>query len=167
MDAQCGGFEACREANIVSDNDAMYCTATRACSEETIVANNADVVCSADNSCEYGDISAAALKSYGLRSSAFSVIDAASISGFGSYSFSYADVNSVNRAALSVWPWGDFSGYGTTLVCRSDSKCVLDYKGTGCMDEREFRVVAELDAEPGTLRKGVFFRTRGLTKARL
>ena len=35
------------------------------------------------------------------------------------------------------------------------------------MDEREFRVVAELDVEPGTLRKGFFFRTRGLTKARL
>ena len=122
----------------MSDNDAVYCTATRACSEATIVANNADVVCSADNSCEYGEISAAALKSYGLRSSAISVIDAASIIGFGSYSLSYADVNSVNRAALSVRLWGDFSGYGATLVCRSGSKCVLDCKGTGCMNEREF-----------------------------
>ena len=145
----------------------MYCTATRACSEATIVANNADVVCSADSSCEYGEFSAAAPKSYGLRSSAFSVIDAASFIGFGSYSLSYADVDSVNRAALSVRLWDDFSGYGATLVCRSGSKCVLDGKGTGCMDEREFRVVAELDAEPGTLRKGGFFRTRGLTKARL
>jgi len=134
MDAQCGGFESCREAHIVSDNDAVYCTATRSCSEATIVANNADVVCSADNSCEYGEISAAALKSYGLRSSAFSVVDAASIIGFGSYALSYADVDSVNRASLSMRLWGDFSGYGATLVCRSGSKCVVDCKGSGCMD---------------------------------
>jgi len=133
MDAQCGGFESCREAHIVSDNDAVYCTATRSCSEATIVANTADVVCSADKSCEYGEISAASLKSYGLRSSAFSVIDAANIIGFGSFSLSYADVDSVNRASLSVRLWGDFSGYGATLVCRSGSQCAVDCKGSGCM----------------------------------
>ena len=49
-EAQCGGTEACREAHIVSDNDAVYGTATHACSEATIVANNADVVCSAEGS---------------------------------------------------------------------------------------------------------------------
>ena len=52
--------------SYMSNNDEVYCPVTRACSEATIVADNADLVCPVDSSCEYGEISAAALKLYGL-----------------------------------------------------------------------------------------------------
>ena len=158
MYAQCSGKEACLEAHIVSgifvfcsqsdchcldvyalslsmycclDNDAVYCMATRACAEATI--SGKEVLCSGDRSCEYGEIQANVVKSFGAYSSAYSVIDATTITAYGYYSMSYSDVDSVNRATLSVKLWGDYSGYGTTLVCRSGSECSLSCKGTGCM----------------------------------
>lgn len=131
MYAQCSGKESCCEAHVVSDNDAVYCMATRACAEATI--SGKEVLCSGDRSCEYGEIQANVVKAFGAYSTAYSVIDASSIIAYGFYSLSYSDVDSVNRGALNVKLWGDYSGYGTTMVCRSGSTCSLSCKGTGCM----------------------------------
>ena len=127
----CMAHESCA-TTIISAAGNIYCDANLACKQSTLSAMG-DIYCSGTQSCNLAvSMTGDSVYAYGYSTAFQSKIYGRIVKAFGYYAISYATVDSLNRTKMTVLSAGFNSGYGTSVVCRAGSECVLKCKTSGC-----------------------------------
>ena len=91
-----------------------------------------NIVCSGFNSCENARLEGDKVRVYGMTSASHADIYASQVFGYGHYSLQFADIDTMVAPQLKVSLFGYNTGYGATIICRSDRDCKLVCKSSGC-----------------------------------
>jgi len=150
----CDGSRSCKDSVIRSKEEYGFvdCKGDTSCFRSTIHATiikcqgqdsctNAalkgrKVLCQSKSSCKDTDIISEYIEINAMRAGYRSTIYAPQqVYGYGYFGLTQAIIDSDNSGEImEVFMYGFMSGYGSTVICRENSKCILECKSSGCRE---------------------------------
>ena len=133
VESVCNGNRACYKSEIQCA-ESIQCNGIHSCSGSKLISNLGDITCNGKGSCHSTTIETNNVNGYGHYSLSYADINAESIHGMGYYSLMYATIDSDSKEEIDIKSYGHMSGYGATIICQRDSKCILHCKSSGCVN---------------------------------